>query len=137
MTEDDLIARYFAPLAGAGGLGLKDDAACVTPPPGCDLVVTVDALVAGVHFFPDDQPDSIARKALGVNLSDLAAKGADPLVMRVPVSGPIYLLRVLGYYDFSPVSTRSACSDEQFSRHVRLGNAGRGRRLSLGATAGP
>ncbi len=79
MTEDDLIARFFAPLAGAGGLGLKDDAACVSPPPGCDLVVTVDALVAGVHFFPDDPPDSIARKALGVNLSDLAAKAADPM----------------------------------------------------------
>jgi thiamine-monophosphate kinase len=79
MTEDDLIARFFAPLAGAGALGLKDDAACVTPPPGCDLVVTVDALVAGVHFFADDPPDSIARKALGVNLSDLAAKAADPL----------------------------------------------------------
>jgi thiamine-monophosphate kinase len=77
-TEDDLIARWFAPIAGAAGLSLKDDAACLTPPPGHDLVVTADALVAGVHFFPDDPPASIARKALGVNLSDLAAKGADP-----------------------------------------------------------
>ncbi len=79
MTEDDLIARFFAPLAGPEGLGLRDDAACMTPPPDCDLVLTVDALVAGVHFFADDSPASIARKALGVNLSDLAAKGADPL----------------------------------------------------------
>jgi thiamine-monophosphate kinase len=78
-SEDDLIARYFAPLAGPGGLGLKDDAALIAPPPGCDLVLTVDALVAGVHFFADDPPGSIGRKALGVNLSDLAAKGADPL----------------------------------------------------------
>lgn len=78
-SEDDLIARFFAPLAGQGGLGLKDDAACVTPAPGQDLVLTVDAIVAGVHFFPTDPPESIARKALGVNLSDLAAKGADPL----------------------------------------------------------
>src|SRR3954452_7965018 len=78
-SEDDLIARFFAPLAGEGGLGLRDDAALVTPPPGCDLVLTADALVAGVHFFPDDPPGSIGRKALGVNLSDLAAKGADPL----------------------------------------------------------
>jgi thiamine-monophosphate kinase len=77
-SEDDLIARYFAPLAGPGGLALKDDAALVQPTPGHDLVVTVDALVAGVHFFADDPPASIALKALGVNLSDLAAKGAKP-----------------------------------------------------------
>ena len=77
-SEDDLIARWFAPMAGAAGLGLRDDAACLTPPAGHDLVLTADALVAGVHFFPDDPPGSIARKALGVNLSDLAAKGADP-----------------------------------------------------------
>lgn len=77
-TEDALIARYFAPLAGSGGLGLKDDAARMTPRPDHDLVLTVDTLVAGVHFFPDDPPASIARKALGVNVSDLAAKGADP-----------------------------------------------------------
>ena len=78
-SEDDLIARYFAPLAGAAGLGLKDDAALMTPPPGCDLVLTVDALVGGVHFFNEDPPGAIARKALRVNLSDLAAKGAKPL----------------------------------------------------------
>ncbi len=77
--EDDLIARYFAPLAGPAGLGLRDDAALVRPPPGEDLVVTADALVAGVHFFADDPPGGIARKALRVNLSDLAAKGARPL----------------------------------------------------------
>ena len=76
--EDDLIARYFAPLAGPGSLGLLDDAALLTPAAGRDMVVTADALVAGVHFFPHDPPASIGRKALGVNLSDLAAKGADP-----------------------------------------------------------
>ena len=62
MTEDDLIARYFAPLAGPAGLGLKDDAALLVPPPGRDLVLTTDALVAGVHFFADDPPGAIARK---------------------------------------------------------------------------
>jgi thiamine-monophosphate kinase len=77
--EDDLIARYFAPLAGPAGLGLRDDAALLRPPAGRDLVVTTDALVAGVHFFADDPPGAIARKALRVNLSDLAAKGAAPL----------------------------------------------------------
>nr|WP_165086341.1 thiamine-phosphate kinase [Methylobacterium sp. DB0501] len=77
-TEDELIARYFAPLAGAGGLSLRDDAALLTPSPGHDLVLTTDAVVAGVHYFPDDPAASIACKALGVNLSDLAAKGAEP-----------------------------------------------------------
>ena len=78
-SEDDLIARYFAPLAGEGGLGLRDDAARIAPPAGCEIVLTVDGLVAGVHFFPGDPPETIARKALRVNLSDLAAKGATPL----------------------------------------------------------
>lgn len=78
-SEDDLIARYFAPLAGEGGLGLRDDAALIAPPAGCEIVATVDGLVGGVHFFADDPPAAIARKALRVNLSDLAAKGARPL----------------------------------------------------------
>ena len=77
--EFDLIARYFAPIAGPGGLGLIDDAAVLTPPQGCDLVLSKDALVAGIHFFPDDPAETIACKALRVNLSDLAAKGARPL----------------------------------------------------------
>ena len=76
--EDDLIARYFKPLACApGALGLSDDAA-ILQGRGDDLVVTVDAIVEGVHFLPDDPPDTVARKALRVNLSDLAAKGATP-----------------------------------------------------------
>ena len=77
-TEDEIIVRYLAPLAGPGSLGLRDDAALATPRPGRDLVVTKDMLVAGVHFFADDPPDVIARKALRVNLSDLAAKAAVP-----------------------------------------------------------
>lgn len=76
--EFELIARYFAPIAGRDGLGLIDDAALLRPARGYELVITADALVAGVHFFPDDPPASIGRKALGVNLSDLAAKGARP-----------------------------------------------------------
>jgi thiamine-monophosphate kinase len=76
--EDELIARYFAPLAGEAGLGLKDDAALFRPSPGHDLVLTVDGIVAGVHFFAEDAPASVARKALAVNVSDLAAKGASP-----------------------------------------------------------
>src|SRR5436305_11948303 len=77
ISEDDLIARFFAPMAGQGGLGLRDDAALVAIRADEDLVVTADALAAGVHFFADDPPGAIARKALRVNLSDLAAKGAN------------------------------------------------------------
>ena len=66
------------PSPARAGFGLKDDAACLTPKPGHDLVLTVDALVERIHFLPEDPPGSIARKALGVNVSDLAAKGADP-----------------------------------------------------------
>ncbi|MFG1419140.1 thiamine-phosphate kinase [Xanthobacter sp. V0B-10] len=78
--EDRFIARFFAPVASAPeALGLRDDAALLSPPAGGDLVLTKDAIVAGVHFFPDDPPASIARKLLRVNLSDLAAKGATPL----------------------------------------------------------
>ena len=87
-SEDDLIARHFAPLAGPGGLGLLDDAALVRTPPGREIVLTKDALVAGVHFFADDPPADIARKALRVNLSDLAAKGADPLGFALALALP-------------------------------------------------
>ncbi len=76
-SEFALIAELFAPLADApGAFGLTDDAAVVAPPAGHELVITTDALVAGVHFLPHDPPSSIAKKALRVNLSDLAAKGA-------------------------------------------------------------
>jgi thiamine-monophosphate kinase len=74
--EDSLISRYFRPLAtDPGAFGLGDDAA-VLKALGDDIVVTTDAIVEGVHFLADDPPDTIARKALRVNLSDLAAKGA-------------------------------------------------------------
>jgi thiamine-monophosphate kinase len=76
--EDSLIARYFKPLAtDPGALGLVDDAA-ILQSLGDDIVVTTDAVVEGVHYLASDPPDTIARKALRVNLSDLAAKGAVP-----------------------------------------------------------
>ena len=81
MGEFDRIARFFAPLAKGvpGAYGLTDDAASL-PDAGADheWVVTVDALVSAIHFLPDDAPDLVARKALRVNLSDLAAMGAVP-----------------------------------------------------------
>jgi thiamine-monophosphate kinase len=77
-TEDSLIARYFKPLAtDPGAFDLGDDAA-VLKALGEDIVVTTDAIVEGVHFLAHDPPDTVARKALRVNLSDLAAKGATP-----------------------------------------------------------
>ena len=77
-AEDFLIARYFKPLAtDPGAFGLVDDAA-ILKSSGEDIVVTTDAVVEGVHYLADDPPDTIARKALRVNLSDLAAKGATP-----------------------------------------------------------
>jgi thiamine-monophosphate kinase len=79
-SEDSLIARFFKPLVThPGALGLTDDAAFITPPSGCDLVLQTDAIIGGVHFFSDDDASAVAQKALRVNLSDLAAKGARPL----------------------------------------------------------
>ena len=79
LGEFERVRRFFAPLAGPGGLGLLDDAAIVDCRAGQRLVVTADAIVAGVHYLPDDPADLVARKLLRVNLSDLAAMGARPL----------------------------------------------------------
>jgi thiamine-monophosphate kinase len=86
--EFSLIARHFRPLAGSGALGLVDDAALLAPPPGRELVIAADAMVAGVHFLPDDPPDLVGAKLLRVNLSDLAAMGADPLAYLMTISAP-------------------------------------------------
>jgi thiamine-monophosphate kinase len=87
--EQRLIERYFKPLASAeNAFGLGDDAAVITPPAGCDLVLTTDGVIAGVHFFPEDSPGSIARKALRMNLSDLAAKGAAPAGFLLSIALP-------------------------------------------------
>jgi thiamine-monophosphate kinase len=87
--EERLIGRYFQPLATApGAFGLADDAAVLAPPPGCDLVVTTDGVIAGVHFLANDPPGAIARKALRMNLSDLAAKGAQPIGFLLSIALP-------------------------------------------------
>ena len=87
-AEFGLIARHFRPLAGEGALDLLDDAALLTPPPGRQLVFTADAMVEGVHFLPDDPADTVGRKLLRVNLSDLAAMAAAPLAYLLTVSAP-------------------------------------------------
>jgi thiamine-monophosphate kinase len=93
------IARYFVPLAThPGSFGLKDDLAWLRPRPGRRLVFKTDAIVVGVHTLLGDAPDLVARKALRVNLSDLAAKGARPLgyllaLMLPPRTGAAWLAR--------------------------------------------
>lgn len=74
------IAKLLRPLTRGAeeARGLLDDAAVISPRPGFDIVLTKDALVEGVHFLPDDPPDTVARKLLRTNLSDLAAEGAEP-----------------------------------------------------------
>jgi thiamine-monophosphate kinase len=88
--EFELIARYFAPLARGfpGAYGLLDDAAVIGPSAGCQLVAKTDAIIGGVHFLPDDPADLVARKALRVNLSDLAAKGAQPIAYMLALALP-------------------------------------------------
>ncbi|MEG3617373.1 thiamine-phosphate kinase [Magnetovibrio sp. PR-2] len=78
--EFDIISNYFRPLAHGSGeaLGLLDDAAVLSVPEGCELVVTTDAVVGGVHYLETLPPQDIAHKVVGVNLSDLAAMGATP-----------------------------------------------------------
>lgn len=90
LGEFALIAKHFAPLArnAPGALNLTDDAAAFVPPPGRDLVLTTDAIVAGVHFLATDPPATIAQKVLRVNLSDLAAKGATPSVYLLTLALP-------------------------------------------------
>jgi thiamine-monophosphate kinase len=87
-AEFAVIETYFKPLAGAGALALADDAAILTPPPGRELVISADAIVEGIHFLPTDPPETLGRKLLRVNLSDLAAMGAVPLSYLLTLSVP-------------------------------------------------
>ena len=68
--------------------GLLDDAAFIPPRAGYELVITSDAMVEGVHFLAEDAPDLVARKLLRVNLSDLAAKAAEPYGYLLTVAWP-------------------------------------------------
>ena len=89
MDEFAIIAEILAPLATCpGAFGLKDDAAAIAPRPGYDLMVTTDQISEGTDFFKHDPADSIAKKALLVNLSDLAAKGAEPRYYLLNLSLP-------------------------------------------------
>jgi thiamine-monophosphate kinase len=90
LDEFGEIARLFRPLTrgAAGAFDLMDDAAVIPQREGHDLVVTKDAVVEGVHFPDGEAPDLVARKALRVNLSDLAAKAAEPFACFLAVAWP-------------------------------------------------
>ncbi len=89
-SEAEIIETYLRPLAAGafGAFSLNDDCAVLTVPAGQELVLSMDAVAAGVHFFPDDDPADIAWKALAVNVSDLAAKGARPLAYLMSLAFP-------------------------------------------------
>ena len=78
MTEFEIIRRHFTRRARTAVLGVGDDCALVRPRAGATLAVSADMLLSGRHFFPDADPEWLGHKALAVNLSDLAAMGADP-----------------------------------------------------------
>jgi thiamine-monophosphate kinase len=88
--EESLVQDFLAALSAGypGALGLQDDCALLTPEPGTQLVLKTDPVAAGVHFFADDAPEDIAWKALAVNVSDLAAKGAQPIAYLMALALP-------------------------------------------------
>ncbi|MFM7083709.1 MAG: thiamine-phosphate kinase [Hyphomicrobium sp.] len=88
--EDEIIRTYFAPLAkdNLDAFGLLDDCAILRPTQGTDLILSTDAIAEGIHFLRNDHPENIGWKALAVSVSDLAAKGAIPLVYQMALSFP-------------------------------------------------
>ncbi|WP_439892160.1 thiamine-phosphate kinase [Ralstonia sp. 25C] len=95
LSEFGLIRRYFTRPARHAILGVGDDCALLGPRPGHELAISTDMLVAGRHFFPDAEPRALGHKALAVNLSDLAAMGAEPraftLALALPEANPAWL----------------------------------------------
>jgi thiamine-monophosphate kinase len=130
MDEFEIIARYFAPLAGEGAFGLKDDAAVLSARAGHDLVVTTDTISEGVDFFAFDPPDTIAQKALRVNLSDLAAKGAEPASYLLNLTLP----RTVTPHWLTGFAAGLAHDQETFGLSLLGGDTGAGP-LSIAVTA--
>ena len=88
MGEFDLIERYFKRPAKRALLGIGDDCALLQPPAGTHMAISSDMLVEGRHFFADVDPHTLGHKALAVNLSDLAACGAEPLAFTLALALP-------------------------------------------------
>ncbi len=88
MGEFDLIARYFTRPTRRAALGVGDDCALLAPAAGMQLAVSSDMLVEGRHFLSTVAPERLGHKALAVNLSDLAACGAEPLAFTLALALP-------------------------------------------------
>lgn len=90
MDEFSFIEKYLRPLTmgNAAALNLQDDAAIIPPKPGYDAVITKDAIAEGTHFFKGDEPFKLAQKLVRVNISDLAAKGAQPYCLFLALALP-------------------------------------------------
>jgi thiamine-monophosphate kinase len=97
-SESQLIERYFRALGASRNdtvLGIGDDAALLRVPPGCELALTTDALIEGVHFLPGAPARALGHRSLAVNLSDIAAMGASPswalLSLNLPLADEAWL----------------------------------------------
>lgn len=106
LGEFDIISRFFSRPAAHAVLGVGDDAAIVRPTPGQELVVATDMLLAGRHFLADADPARLGHKALAVNLSDMAAMGAQPrwatLAIALPEADAAWLEGFArGFYDLA------------------------------------
>jgi len=90
LESEEAIIRHFVPLtaAAAGAFALQDDCALLAPPAGCELVLKTDPIAEGVHFLVGEEPQDVGWKALAVNVSDLAAKGAAPAYYLLALSFP-------------------------------------------------
>ncbi|MEO3865501.1 thiamine-phosphate kinase [Rheinheimera fenheensis] len=91
MGEFELISRFFANCGAKrsdAALGVGDDGAVLQVRDGYDLVVTTDTMVVGTHFFPDDDPRALGHKLVAVNVSDLAAMGAEPAWLSLALTLP-------------------------------------------------
>src|SRR5665213_1617778 len=132
MNEFEIISQIFAPLAGEGAFGLKDDAAVIAARPGFDLVVTTDTVTEGTDFFAFDPAGTVAQKALRVNLSDLAAKGAAPFGYVLNLALPPGITT-----DWLSAFARGLAQDQgEFALSLLGGDTGRGEGpLSIAITA--
>lgn len=118
--EAGVIGQFMAPLAAGypGALGLMDDCAVLAPPPGEEIVLKTDAVAEGVHFLATDDPADVGWKALAVNVSDLAAKGARPLVYLMALSFPEMPRRTW----LSRFTTGLAAAQARFGIHLAGGD---------------
>src|SRR5580658_6591750 len=132
MDEFEIIADIFAPLArDPGAFGLKDDAAAIPARPGFDLIVTTDQIAEGIDFFAFDPAAEIAQKALRVNLSDLAAKGAVPELYLLTLTLPQSVTREW----ISNFTSGLGVDQARYEVSLLGGDTSRGEILSVAITA--